>query len=56
MRGGDKTKRLSERRATCLTGGLQVALALGLATVYERTWRRGPTLPDRPELRSVPIS
>jgi len=31
------------------TRGFAGGSAKGLATVYERTWRQGPTLPDRPE-------
>jgi hypothetical protein len=55
MRGGDKTKHLSERRATCSRGGLQVALQKD-SPRFERTWRQGPTLPDCPEPRSVPTA
>ena len=52
MRGGDKPSVF--QKAEPLAEGVCKWLCKGLATV-ERTWRQGPTLPDRPEPRSVPI-
>jgi hypothetical protein len=52
----DKAAHLSERRATCLRGGLQVALALGLATVVRGRGDRGRRFPTAQNNGSVPTS
>ena len=50
MRGGDKPS-IFQNRATRACGS-RVALK-EIATVIERAWREGPTLPDRPDMSAL---